>query len=517
MQQGSVCSTLTPSSALLLPLSSAIAVSVATSNATTLNDKQTDSPQSTRKPKSSKTSGAGSTSNVGACLPYWDDSCVERSSKLWLPTVTDLQVSASMQFDSSSKQMVENSWFSTHTWKPAKKPSSQPIFSPSFTTSAAECTDTEVTLRAKRIRIYPTPAQKNLFRRWFGTSRKVYNLTVEHLNQPKELRQTHWMGAAKLILQALPDWAKEIPYQVKKIAVEDAYKAFSNGCRKAKKTGKAFNLSFRSAKKPKQSCFIPSSALRDSGIYPRISGELKMAEKFPDEARDSRLVFEHGRWFVIVPYRVATTKADNQGRIVALDPGVRTFMTGYAEDGAFKIGDGDFARIARLGRNMDDLISRMSKAKAKQKRRMKKALSRMKFKVWDLIDELHFKTIRFLLSNYDAVLLPTFETSKMVARSNRKIRSKTVRAMLAFSFHKFGMRLASKAAEFGKIVVRTNEAYTSKTASWTGEIKQIGAAKKITSNGITVDRDLNGARGIFLRALVDTPSLFQERAFVSVQ
>lgn len=324
------------------------------------------------------------------------------------------------------------------------------------------------------------------------------------------------MWAAKQILQTLPEWAKEIPYQVKKIAVEDAYKAFSNGCRKAKKTGKAFGLSFRSAKDPRQSCFIPSSALKDSGIYPRISGELKMAEKFPDDARDSRLIFEHGRWFVIVPYRVAVTKADNQGRIVALDPGVRTFVTGYAEDGVFKIGSGDFARIARLGRNMDDLISRISKAKCKPKRRMKKALSRMKFKVRDLIDEIHFKTIRFLLLNYDAVLLPTFETSQMVARSNRKIRSKTVRAMLSFSFHKFGMRLQAKAAEFGKTVLRVNEAYTSKTASWTGEIKQIGSAKQITSNGITVDRDINGARGIFLRALVDTPSLFQERAFVNV-
>jgi hypothetical protein len=51
---------------------------------------------------------------------------------------------------------------------------------------------------------------------------------------------------------------------------------------------------------------------------------------------------------------------------------------------------------------------------------MKKALSRMKFKVWDLIDGLHFKSINFLLNNYDIVLLPTFETSKMVARSNRK-------------------------------------------------------------------------------------------------
>lgn len=372
-------------------------------------------------------------------------------------------------------------------------------------------------MRAKRIRVYPTPAQKSLFKRWFGTSRKTYNLTVDHLNQPKELRATHWMGAAKQILPTLPEWAKEIPYQVKKIAVEDAYKAFSNGCRKAKKTGAPFRLSFRSAKDPRQSCFIPSSALKDSGIYPRIAGELKMSEKLPDDARDSRLIFEHGRWFVIVPYRVAISRAENQGRVVALDPGVRTFLTGFAEDGVFKIGRGDFARIARLGRHMDDLQSRIAKAPCRQKRSLRKALSRMKFKVWDLIDELHFKSIAFLLKNYDAVLLPTFETSEMVARSNRKIRSKTVRAMLSFAFHKFGMRLESKAKELGKLVLRVCEAYTSKTASWTGKIKQIGAAKRITSGGITVDRDVNGARGIFLRALVDTPSLRNERAIVGVQ
>jgi putative transposase len=51
------------------------------------------------------------------------------------------------------------------------------------------------------------------------------------------------------------------------------------------------------------------------------------------------------------------------------------------------------------------------------------------------------------------------------------------------------------------------EAYTSKTASWTGEIKQIGGAKIIKSGGLVVDRDLNGARGIYLRVLVDTPGL----------
>ena len=69
------------------------------------------------------------------------------------------------------------------------------------------------------------------------------------------------------------------------------------------------------------------------------------------------------------------------------------------------------------------------------------------------------------------------------------------------------MRLENAAKLVGKTVLRVNEAYTSKTASWTGEIVKIGSAKQITSQGITLDRDVNGARGIFLRALVDSPSL----------
>ena len=42
-----------------------------------------------------------------------------------------------------------------------------------------------------------------------------------------------------------------------------------------------------------------------------------------------------------------------------------------------------------------------------------------------------------------------------------------------------------------------SEAYTSKTDSRSGEIVNVGDAKTI--NGL--DRDVNGARGIFLRAL----------------
>ena len=49
-----------------------------------------------------------------------------------------------------------------------------------------------------------------------------------------------------------------------------------------------------------------------------------------------------------------------------------------------------------------------------------------------------------------------------------------------------------------------NEAYTSKTRSWDGSIKSnLGGTSVIRDeSGFGMDRDLNGARGIFLRGLL---------------
>jgi len=53
-----------------------------------------------------------------------------------------------------------------------------------------------------------------------------------------------------------------------------------------------------------------------------------------------------------------------------------------------------------------------------------------------------------------------------------------------------------------------NETYTSKTNNWTGKINyKLGGRKTIIVNRVRIDRDINGARGIFLRALVDSPRL----------
>ena len=53
------------------------------------------------------------------------------------------------------------------------------------------------------------------------------------------------------------------------------------------------------------------------------------------------------------------------------------------------------------------------------------------------------------------------------------------------------------------MLIRSNEAYTSKTNSFNGEIMNIGSRKSYVYEGICVDRDINGARNIMLRAMRD--------------
>lgn len=254
------------------------------------------------------------------------------------------------------------------------------------------------------------------------------------------------------------------------------------------------------------------------GIYHTILGQLGYAEELPENFGDCRLVRVHEQHYLCVPSEVPTTKkSDNQGRVVALDPGVRTFLTFFSENSVGKIGQSDFSRIQRLCHHLDHLISRFSFVRAPQRRRMKKAADRIRVRIRNLVDELHHKAARFLVDNFDVILLPTFETSNTSLKATRKIRSKTVRNLLSFAHYRFKQFLKHKAFEQGKMVVDVCEAYTSKTVSWTGEIREIGSAKTIKSllDGNVMDRDVNGARGIFLRALVDTPWMREHLAFVN--
>lgn len=342
-----------------------------------------------------------------------------------------------------------------------------------------------------------------------GTSRYVYNQTVKYLQCPGT--KANWKAIKTGIIKSLPEWSKEIPYQIKSIAIKDACVAVREAKKKYKQTGVINKVKFRSRRDKIQSCYIPKTAVSNKGIYHTILGGVNFTEQLPDKIGDCRLVTHLGVTYICIPHEVPRSISDNQGRVVALDPGIRSFLTFFSEHSFGWLGKYDIGRIQRLCYYLDDLISRSTKVKAKQRYRYRKATDRIRRKIRNLIDELHHKhkVARFLVDNFDIILLPTFETSQMTIKKGRKIRAKSVRQMLTLSHYQFKQFLKHKAYSTGKKVLDVNEAYTSKTISWNGEIiHNIGGRKVIKdSNGLAMDRDLNGGRGIFLRSLVDIPSL----------
>ena len=292
---------------------------------------------------------------------------------------------------------------------------------------------------------------------------------------------------------------------MKAIAIRDACIAVRDAKRRYRETGKVHEVKFRSRKAPVQSVHIPATAIKDRGLYPTMRGGLRCAEPLPSPVKDAHLGLRDGRYHLHVSTEAQVQPVENQGRIVALDPGVRTFQTFYAEEA---VGHGDRAcgRIQRLCQHLDNLLSKADAAPHHRKRSLYRAAGRIRRRIRNLVDELHHQVAHWLVRNYDIILLPDFRVAGMSGRAGRKIRRQTVRHLLTLSHHRFQAFLLHKAAEFGKQVVIVNEAYTSKTCSWSGElIPNLGGHKVVTgSDGVSLDRDVNGARGIFLRALVDT-------------
>ena len=510
---------------ILLPLDTAELAE--NQNQTILCPKSLTCKNATRTQKSSKTSVAVSTSNEKVLEPYWNASCEAINAALLLPIGIDSPVSAEKSYSSWSKKTVEKSWFSTKLFTVPKK-HLLPISSRFCMSFPVECLDAGDTVtKSRKIEIFPTVEQKAILRKWFGASRYVYNTAVSLLANKET--PTNFKGLVPVVFDELPSWHTETPRQIKVGAVMDACEAVKNAKMKCKETGAFQKVSFRS-RKHRQTHYLRADSLKENGFYVRLLGDMKMSEPLPAkpqgtgkvserdtdaEVKDSQLILENGRYFLCVVYVAKKKTREPSGRIVALDPGVRDFMTFFAEDGFGWLGQQCINRIQRLCQHCDNLYARATQETRPLRRALRKAANKIRVKIRNLIDELHKKVAHFLVTNFDIILLPTFETKQMTKRGARKLRKKSVRQMLTLAHYKFKAFLKQKAFEYGVQVIDVCEAYTSKTVSWTGEIvANLGGCKVIkSSEGHRMDRDLNGARGIFIknvaRALTVRPYLAQ--------
>lgn len=303
-----------------------------------------------------------------------------------------------------------------------------------------------------------------------------------------------------IIMQSdLPEWVKQSPCHIRQNAIFDAHQAY-------KASSKA---KFRSCRERNQTIKFNNCNFKSGRWYPNKTRNLnfKASEAIPDCcSQGTGLTWNKGRWFATFPSETEITNNHSDG-VIALDPGVRCFQTGFDGHRFIEFGKGDIGRITRLCQHLDKLISRISKATGRKRQSMRKAAVRMRNRIRNLIDEAHKQIAHYLTTNYKIIFLPTFETSQMVAKARRKIRSKTVRQMLGWAHYRFSQVLADRAELTNSRLIRGSEAYTSKTCAKCGHIHNtLGGSKvfKCPSCGYKLPRDWNGALGFMLRALRDT-------------
>ena len=459
------------------------------------------------KKKSSKTLVQVSITNS----QFYDDACKEISSHLLSPTEIDSAVSDLSCLNSSSRIEEVKSWFLANQ-RIATGVDSRKVYSQYFKPSREEGTDLVSTqLKTRRIRIYPTKEQRTILRRWIGVQRLVYNQAIQHYKD-KEFEVRHWMKLYSIVFSELDmDYVKKVPHHIKLNAVKDAYTSWRTNCKKTKKSGTTFSLRFKSRKDKVQSCYIPKTAISTLGIYYTKSGIMKFSETdwfANSEISDCRLKYDHGRWFVSIPRKVTTQCVfETQGGAVAVDPGIRNFGTYFSTDGRFGwVGQRAFERILKLNIRIDKMRYIIATTEDKlYKFRLKRTIDRMYHKIRDLVDELHWKFINFLTKEFSVVIFPHFNVSEMVKTQNRKIRKVVVRSMMSLRFHEFKERLKNKCKERHVIFIEQNEAWTSKTNSFNGEVMaNLGGKEYFNFQGMRINRDVNGSRNILLRAMRDS-------------
>ncbi len=388
--------------------------------------------------------------------------------------------------------------------------------------------------------------QKTLLKMWIGCCRKIYNFITYNFKETNRLLS---LSQYRILVseQIETNWIfmKNLPYNSKDETIKDAISNIKTILTlRQKETNKKIVHSVPFRRKKTITQIIPVRAQNiDSTnwkIYPSIlynkktvmkytnsKEEMNLPKKNTNKIRknnnnkieglvvcDSKLQYNtrlHSFDLIIsslIPYKKQHIGNENQvENVVALDPGNRTFLTGYSPtQGIFKIGDQDGQKLIKLCLHLDKLISKRSTIECRKRNKLKKAEFRLRNRIVNLRKDIHLKTANMLTKEYDVIIIPQFNFHKLSKKSNRVINNKTVRGLMTWSHGLFISKLKEMALREQKKVLIVSEAYTSKSCSSCGWIDNKLYGKEIfycKREKIFIDRDVNGARGILLRALLD--------------
>ena len=310
--------------------------------------------------------------------------------------------------------------------------------------------------RARKVHLYPTTKEREKLNQWLGIYRWTYNQCVAHHREAKKKpshQQLRDLFVKDKALEKLnKEWALSLPWDSRDEAAQDfisalkiSTKVYNEKVEKEKEWLQAQGLKGNKLKetlaqnvKPPEMKFKCKKKKRTESFFIRYRDwnqkrncawlkQIKTRESVRIDYNTRVIKDAIGRYYVVVlkPLQIKKQPVEHFETVVALDPGVRTFLTGFDVEGrALEFGKGGMDVIFKHLYRADKINSSVNtktndgafKYNHKKRQNRKKAMRRLLCKVRDKVKDAHHKISKYLCENYDAVLLPKFNTKDMIKK-----------------------------------------------------------------------------------------------------
>ena len=307
------------------------------------------------------------------------------------------------------------------------------------------------------------------------------------------------------------EWELQTPKEVRAGAVDDVCKAMKTGFSNLKNGNiRHFRLKFKKQTEPNKCILVPKNFVNN------IDGSIQLAPQFFKEQcmfkmggrtkkkhreiqinNDTRIVRQRKEYWIIIPVPVVIQKKKPPNSYCGIDPGVRTYMTAFGNNGFT-----EYKHRNEVLKSLDTKIKLLKDNRITRNSRIRKErITRLESRKENLVNELHWKTINHIVANNDFIFYGNINSHNIVKNGKNRTLNRDINNL---KFYKFKERLLYKAQEHGCKVHLVNEAYTSKTCSFCGCITEVGSSKIYTCRECkqVIDRDVNSGKNILMKGII---------------
>jgi putative transposase len=359
--------------------------------------------------------------------------------------------------------------------------------------------------KCKQIQFFPTSEQKLILDEWIELYRLMMNETIYFFRKQffnkeniktnfKKIRTLHLKNIKNTLSNNSNIYSHTLDYAIKDVCTN--VKSILSNLKNKNITH--FRLRYIKKNKPTQIVKIEKTAFqikneqiinKKIGIFNTEPIDYKKIES------DLSIIRKNNRYFILLPIKIVPNDINNQyyKKVIGLDAGIRTFLTGFSQDNIIEIGNNLSSTINKRLNRIDKINSVIT-----NERKKRKAENKRYRKIQNQINDLHWKSINYLTDNYDEIIIGKLSTSNIIQNSINKNVKRIASLMRSYVFRE---RLKYKCSYKNKKLKIINESYTSKICSSCGHMKtEINKSKiyECINCKSIMDRDYNGAKNIFL-------------------